>query len=155
MHLTLILGNMFAGKTTELLKHRRGKTLIINHEKDTRTGDSVRTHDGVVVPAVKCSEIKVDGAYDTVLIDEGQFFDSLEGVEKLAERVVVAGLSGDYLQRPFGQILSLIPKAAKVIFLQASCYKCGCEAPFTKRLSDEVDVYSVEAKYVPACTICY
>ena len=154
MHLTLILGNMFAGKTTELLKHRRGKTLIINHEKDTRTGDSVRTHDGVVVPAVKCSEIKVDGAYDTVLIDEGQFFDSLEGVEKLAERVVVAGLSGDYLQRPFGQILSLI-QSCESNLSTSSCYKCGCEAPFTKRLSDEVDVYSVEAKYVPACTICY
>ena len=114
-NLETIVGAMFAGKTTELLRHRRGKTLILNHEKDTRTGDSVRTHDGVVIPAVKCSEIKVDGAYDTVLIDEGQFFESLDGVETLAPTVVVAGLSGDYLRRPFGRLLDLIPKASKVI----------------------------------------
>lgn len=155
MVLTLILGCMHAGKTTELLKHRKGRTLIINHVKDTRTGDSVRTHDGVVVPAVKCSEIHVDGDYDTVLIDEGQFFESLDGVEELAPSVVVAGLSGDYLRRPFGRLLDLIPKASRVIFLRATCSGCGDDAAFTKRVSSEQSVYSVNSEYISVCEKCY
>lgn len=153
--LELILGPMYAGKTTELLKRRSGRTLIINHTLDTRTGDSVKTHDGDTAPATKCSHIMVSGSYDTVLIDEGQFFASLDGVESLAPTVVVAGLSGDFMRRPFGQILSLIPKASKVTFLSAVCYKCGGSAQFTKRLTQEIGVYSVDSSYVPTCNECY
>lgn len=155
MPLTLILGCMFAGKSTELLKHRGGKTLIINHEFDTRT-TGVKTHDGVEVEAHKCSVLPIlpdTSAFDTVLVDEAQFFASLDGVEKLAPNVVVAGLNGDYMQRPFGKILDLIPKAAKVIFLTAKC-KCGAPASFTKRLSGSTDLVSVNSEYIPVCWEC-
>ena len=153
--LELILGPMYAGKTTELLKRRSGKTLIINHSLDTRTGDSVKTHDGVESAALKCSVLPDAAGYDTVLIDEGQFFASLKGVESLAPNVVVAGLSGDFMRRPFGQILNLIPKASKVTFLNAECSGCGDCAQFTKRLSPGIGVYSVDASYVPTCNECY
>jgi thymidine kinase len=156
MPLTLILGAMFSGKTTELLKHRHGRTLIINHEFDTRTS-GVKTHDGIEVQAHKCSVLPVlpeESAYDTVLIDEAQFFASLDGVENLAPNVVVAGLSGDYMRRPFGKILDLIPKASKVIFLTARC-SCGERAPFTKRASADTSLVSVDAKYLPVCEECY
>ncbi len=152
MPLTVILGCMFSSKTTELLKHRQGKTLIINHSYDTRT-TGVKTHDGVEEEAVKCMEIPDCSGYDTVLVDEAQFFSSLDGVENLAENVVVAGLSGDYLQRPFGRILSLIPKASKVIFLTAVC-SCGKPASFTKRISGGKNVISVDAHYTPVCEKC-
>lgn len=152
--LELILGPMRSGKTTALLQRRRGRTLIINHVLDTRTGDSVRTHDGVVVAAVKCSRIDVPSGYDTVLIDEGQFFDSLDGVESVADNVVVAGLSGDYLRRPFGKLLDLIPKASKVTMLEAVCV-CGKKAQFTKRVSGEVDLCSVNSTYISVCCECY
>ena len=155
MPLTLILGPMWGGKSTELLKHRRGRTLIINHDFDTRT-DGVSTHDGLEVQAHKCSVLPVlpkESAYDTCLIDEAQFFASLDGVENLAPNVVVAGLSGDYMQRPFGKILDLIPKADKVIFLTAKC-KCGQPAPFTKRITESSDVISVDSQYLPVCREC-
>lgn len=155
MPLTLILGPMYSSKTTEMLKHRKGKTLILNHEFDTRTS-GVKTHDGIEAEAHKCSVLPVlpdTSAFDTCLVDEAQFFESLVGVEKLAPHVVVAGLSGDYMQRPFGQILSLIPKASKVIFLTAKC-SCGQPAPFTKRVSNSTDLISVEAEYVPVCEKC-
>ena len=48
--LELILGPMYSGKTTLLLKKQCGNTLIINHSFDTRT-DGVKTHDGVEVAA--------------------------------------------------------------------------------------------------------
>ena len=153
MPLTLILGPMFGGKTTELLRCRNGKTLIINHENDTRT-TGVKTHDGFELPAYKCTELPETCAFDTVLIDEAQFFDDLSNVESLAENVVVAGLSGDYLKRPFGKILTLIPKADKVIFLTANC-ACGKPAPFTKRISGCTDLVSVSSEYIPVCGKCY
>ena len=151
--LELILGPMFSGKTTALLTRRVGRTLIINHSFDTR-GEGVKTHDGVEAAAMKCSALPSVSGYDTVLIDEAQFFESLEGVEDLAPTVVVAGLSGDFRRKPFGKILELIPKADKVTFLTALC-DCGEPAPFTKRISGEECLVSVESVYKPKCGVCF
>lgn len=151
--LELILGPMYSGKTTTLLTRRAGRTLVINHEFDTRA-EGVKTHDGVEAAALKCRMIPTINNYDTVLIDEAQFFESLEGAEDLAPNVVVAGLSGDYMRRPFGRILDLIPKADKVTFLKATC-SCGNPASFTKRLSDNKHLINVHAHYVPVCEKCY
>lgn len=153
--LELILGPMYSGKTTALLQRTSGNTLVVNHSFDTRTGNSIRSHDGVEAPAVKCTHIRdLPRTYDTVLVDEAQFFEDLEGVEDLAPHVVVAGLSGDYLRRPFGKILDLIPKADKVTFLQAVC-ACGAPARFTQRVSAEDDLVSVSSRYLPACEKCW
>lgn len=151
--LELILGPMCSGKTTTLLTRARDRTLIVNHTFDTR-GEGVKTHDGVEAAAMKCTVLPSVSGYDTVLIDEAQFFESLEGVESLAPNVVVAGLSGDYRRKPFGKILELIPKADKVTFLTALC-DCGASAPFTKRVSSEKTLISVESRYKPKCGSCF
>lgn len=147
------MGPMFSGKTTTLLRRASGKTVVINHTLDTRC-EGVKTHDGVEAPALKCKVIPLSVDADTVLIDEAQFFESLEGVESLAPVVVVAGLSGDYRRQPFGNILSLIPKADKVTFLTATC-DCGSPAPFTKRISCEKKLVSVQSTYKPKCGNCF
>lgn len=151
--LEVILGPMWAGKTTTLLTRARGKTVIINHVLDTRCA-GVKTHDGVEAVALKCNVLPMKVDADTVLVDEAQFFESLEGIESLAPNVVVAGLSGDYRRQPFGQILGLIPKADKVTFLTAVC-DCGAPAPFTKRISDETNLISVQSIYKPKCGVCF
>lgn len=151
--LELILGPMYSGKTTALLSRQSGNTLIVNHEFDTRV-EGVGTHDGVKAPAIKCKVLPRLAGYDTYLIDEAQFFDSLDGVESLAPNVVVAGLSGDYMRRPFGKILNLIPKADKVTFLKAKC-KCGAPASFTKRIGISKHIVNVNAHYIPVCGTCH
>lgn len=148
----LILGPMCSGKSTALLRRARGRTLIVTHSLDTR-GEGVKTHDGVEAAALKCTVLPDATGYDTVLVDEAQFFASLDGVESLAPNVVVAGLSGDYMRKPFGKILELIPLADKVTFLTALC-ECGNPAPFTKRISGEDQVISVDSKYIPKCGVC-
>lgn len=150
--LELIIGPMYAGKSTTLLSRQQGRTLIITHDMDNR-GEGVRTHDGIEAAAMKCSALPKDLDYDTVLLDEAQFFDSLDGVEHLAPKVVVAGLNGDYLQRPFGKILDLIPKADKITFQTAQC-KCGNRASFTKRISTETHTICICAHYEPVCGAC-
>ena len=141
------MGPMFSGKTTTLLSRAKGKTVIINHVLDTRC-EGVKTHDGVEASALKCNVLPVSVDADTLLVDEAQFFESLEGIETLAPNVVVAGLSGDYRKQPFGRILGLVPKADKVTFLTAVC-DCGAPAPFTKRVSGEKNLISVQSIYKP------
>lgn len=50
--------------------------------------------------------------------------------------VIVAALDGTFERKPFGNILNLIPKAEKVLKLNAVCVYCTKEAAFTKRVVD-------------------
>jgi thymidine kinase len=156
MPLILIIGPMKSGKTTELLKYRKGKTLIISHVLDTRT-TGVKTHDGIEVHAHKCDVLPYElcSQYDTVLVDEIQFFSNLTGIESLAPNVVCAGLNGDFKRRPMGKVLSIVPKASDIIFLTARCDFCGKDAPFTKRMSYEERIISVDSEYKSVCEKCY
>ncbi len=172
-HLTVILGCMFAQKTTELLRHIRRfksigfKVLVINYAHDTRYGSNViASHDLDTVPArsvLHLGEITDEdiAAYDVIVIDEGQFFDDLrtkveswvDTHEKL--QVVVSGLDGDAGRRPFGQMLDLVPLAETVLRLSSYCAMCrdGTAAHFTKKVGGSSDTVEIGAadKYVPVC----
>lgn len=172
MSLELIIGSMYSGKSTELmrrvecLKSIGTRCLVINHQNDTRVdGGFVQTHTGKRIPARKTDDLlMVDfRAYDSIAIDEGQFFSNLRTavmimVEKHGKHVIVAGLSGDYLRQPFGEILDLIPVADDIQYKRALCAQC-CHptrlASFTKRVSDEKDTVSVESSYLALCRVCY
>jgi thymidine kinase len=97
---------------------------------------------------------------DVVAIDEGQFFtDLVPAVRQLLSQgktVWVAGLNGDFQQRPLGHILDLIPLADNVVHLRALCLVCkdGTKASFSKRLDRDnqnaVDIGDCN-KYVAVC----
>ncbi len=154
--LELIIGNMFSGKTTELIrrinreKSIKKKILLINHSSDTRySTDSIVSHDFIKVECLSTAnlldiETKTLKMYDSVFIDEGQFFpDLFDFVEHLVDgmkkHVVVSGLDGDCNRNPFGDILRLIPISDSVDKLTAYCSMCkdGTCAPFTKKLTDD------------------
>lgn len=175
MSLKLIIGCMFSGKSTELIRRIRrfqsiGKRVcVINHEADARTDDKVQTHYGDNVKAMKMDHLldfvnSMEDVYDVICIDEGQFFDDLYAsvmylVDVCGIPVIVAGLNGDYRREPFGDMLKLFVKADDVMFCKAYCGMCkdGTLAAFTKRLTDShvlVDVGSSD-KYVAVCRKCY
>lgn len=172
MALELIIGSMYSGKSTELmrriarLKSIGMRCLVINHANDTRVdGDYVQSHDGKKVAAVKTNDLLLTNIrpYDAIAIDEAQFFNNLKTavitmVETHNKHVIVAGLSGDYQRNAFGEILELVPLADSVEFKRALCAKCchpGRPASFTKRISDEKDLVSVGGTYMAVCRICY
>ena len=79
--------------------------------------------------------------YDTIIVDEGQFFPDLVNtisrwVNNYSVNIIVGGLDGDFQRKPIGQILDLIPMADKCIKLNSLCNICkdGTEAPFSFRL---------------------
>ena len=168
MSLEIILGSMYSGKSTTLIKKTEGfqkigkKCLLVNHVLDSRvSGNYVKTHDDTTLEAVKTDDLATLDVedFDVILIDEGQFFTNLKTeVEKMLEQnltVIVAGLNGDFNMNKFGEMIDLVPIADNIIYLQANCYNCDDKASFTKRLSSEEQVVSVNSSYAPACRKCH
>jgi thymidine kinase len=179
-HLELILSCMFAGKSSTLINKLNifslmgVRCLYVNHTLDTR-GVVFSTHNPTLsnignISATKAdslSEIDFD-TYDVIGIDEAGFFPDLthvvlDLVEKQQKRVIVAGLTGDYLRRPLGQTLDLVPYADAVTKLSAVCKRCAekrmmREASFSHRITtttSEVSQIEVGTHYVPLCRSCY
>jgi thymidine kinase len=179
MSLTLILGCMFGGKTTELLRlvEREEsigrKVLVVNHSVDSdRSGKSLlKTHSGksrhieyeiteftsdIVTDILKKSP-------DSVAINEGQFFKNLgEFVLSLLENnidVIVCGLDSDFKRRPFREMTDLIPHANDMMKLYALCGVCknGTRALYSKRVKGGENLIEVGGSdsYIPVCRKCY
>jgi thymidine kinase len=150
--LEIIMGNMFSGKTSELIRrlkrHRAigDQVLVINSKKDTRNESEVlQTHDGVTFRCIKTDSL--DEVLDTipfldakvVAVDEAQFFEGLRHFVECAlaknKHVLLAGLDGDFRQQTFGEILTVVPLADDVTKLKALCMDCmdGTPGPFTRR----------------------
>ena len=173
--LKLILGPMFSGKTSQLIriyKHNMVAeipTLVINHADDVRYSEkNLSTHDGINIPCIKLDKLNDIHTYlpalerYTILINEGQFFDDLYYVvSNLLKRdnltIVICGLDGDFKMARFGQILSLIPLSNEVEKLYAICKYCKNRASFTHRITEETTqkVIGDIDKYVPVCRKCY
>ncbi|KAL2474514.1 Thymidine kinase [Abeliophyllum distichum] len=170
----VIVGPMFAGKTTALLRRVKSEVnlgrnvAIIKSIKDTRyAADSVVTHDGTkfscwALPDLSSFKQKFGAnAYDkldVIGIDEAQFFDDLyefccEASDLDGKILVVAGLDGDYLRRSFGSVLDVIPLAETVTKLTARCELCGKRAFFTLRKTDETQTELIGGAdvYMPVC----
>ena len=147
----LIIGCMFSGKTTELMRRVRRyaaigkKAFIINSYKDTRAPKaSVKSHDNEQMEAWKayhltkdydvghCTVIrKIFIPYDisVIAIDEAHFFEDLVPFvqEQIKQHriIIVAGLDGDFKQQEFGNILKLIPLCDNITKLHACCATCS------------------------------
>jgi len=175
MALELIIGSMYSGKTTELLRRVRRfesidkRVMVFNHTLDDRYGEGVHTHYGDGTKAIKLHKLaSFDKCFehftrkiDVVAIDEGQFFpDLVESVLRMVNthhiHVLVAGLNGDYRQQPFGDIAQLLPHADDIVFCKAYCNHCknGTLASFTKRLSGGDEQVEVASTYAAVCRSC-
>ena len=177
MSLELIVGPMFAGKSSAILSRvRRASTLgwkcyIVTNIIDTRydaSGVSIMTHDKEGISAVGAKELTPltqdkDYKYSKlVIIEEAQFFPDLfdfviHAVEKDKKDVVVVGLDGDSDRKPFGKILDLIPYCDKITKLTSLCKICrdGTPAIFSACVKGDKHGQQVcvggEDMYEPMC----
>ena len=173
--LHLIIGPMFAGKTSHLVENYKKCELcnipcvVINHADDNRYDESkLCTHDKISIHCIKSTNLnniyKNIEHKSVVLINEGQFFSDLydtviKMVEEMDMTVYVYGLDGDFQRKPFGQILDLIPICDSVQKLQAFCAKCkdGTLALFSHRIvndNSQILIGSTD-QYVPLCRKCF
>lgn len=175
-NIQLILGCMFSGKTSELIrriqryKSIQKKVLFVNFIEDTRYNknkssiNNIYTHDKVGCEGIylyKLSSLieKVNN-YDVFVINEGQFFEdvytiSIELCEKYGKDVLICGLDGDFQRQTFKyNLLDLIPYADTVEILTAYCSICKDETParFSKRITNETEQKVIgSTNYIPVC----
>jgi len=162
----LIIGPMFAGKTTELLRRARAlaaigqRVVFVAHASDALRYQSpelssaidaaVRTHardeqrGANVHYASRLADVDHLVAHaDVVAVDEVQFFSDLESFVLRHESrrgltILLSGLDGDAERRAFGQTLSIIPLCDDVVKLRAfdSVKRDGSRASFSMRLTE-------------------
>lgn len=178
--ISLILGCMWSGKTTELLRQidryifAGKRVLLIKPSFDERYSksdivthpDSQSNQTSLVARTVKTlSEIDIlelKFAYDIIGVDEGNFFgDELsECCDKWAnigKIVIIAALNSNFKRENFGYIIDLIPKAEHIVKLSAICFRCKKKAHFTHRKNDnnEEKVLGGKDIYEALCRKCF
>jgi len=170
--LHMILGPMFAGKTSEMLRRvQRQKIamkrcLVIKYAKDTRySATHVSTHDKLMMvanPTTMLADLDhLTKDVDVIGIDEGQFypdlFDQVEKYVKEGKHVIMAALDGTFERRPFDAVNRLVPLSDFLVKLNAVCVVCFQDAPFTQRLTrdSEVEMIGGAELYRPVCRQCY
>jgi thymidine kinase len=173
-YLELIIGPMYAGKSTELIKKinvyqfLEKKMVAINHKINNRYGtEGISTHNNTIYDNClifeKLKDFEKDPIFqetEIIIIEELQFFeDAFETISKWCDidkkKVIAAGLDGDFERKPFGDVLRLIPYANNVKKINALCTICkdGTQACFSKRITKSKDKTLVGSKdvYVAVC----
>ena len=176
MSLRIVVGPMFAGKTSEIqsVVRRYGclgkKVLVLTADIDTRyQRNAVVNHDQNAIPAVavdiRCLELVLTwecfAKATAIVVDEAQFFiDCLipfvrSAVDVHGKHVVVVGLDSDAERKPFGDVLALCTLADSIEKKTALCRHCGDGTPaiFTKAKSYRKDQVAVGGAdmYEPVC----
>ncbi|VDD90767.1 unnamed protein product [Enterobius vermicularis] len=160
----LILGPMFAGKTTELW--RRGtrhalagrKCLVVNYDDDRqKCAEKPFTYNSHLLETT--SATRLEDVYhqfaecEVALIDDAQFvcffalhfvslsfLDVVDITDRLANSgkiVIVSALDGDYHRKPFtNSILDLCPLSEAITKLCAVCCYCDSDAAFSRKLTN-------------------
>jgi thymidine kinase len=152
-YLHLILGPMFAGKSTKLfniiedLKEKNEIFLVVKHIIDKRydsNNNNIVTHNKKSIDCIGLDRLLniinndkyINSKY--ILIDEGQFFPDIVkfieiAVEKDFKHIYITGLNSDSNRKPFYNISKLISVADKVDILQSKCNYCNNKGIFTFR----------------------
>ena len=179
-HIEVICGEMFAGKSEELIRRlrrvkiARQKVQAFKPALDKRRSEStINTYDGQSFPATSVANSEelislINEDTQVVAVDEAQFFDEgiVKVVRKLAvdgKRVIIAGLDKDFRGEPFGPMGLLLVEAEHVDKLHAICEACGEEASVPQRLingkpakyDDPIIMIGEKETYVAVCRHCH
>jgi thymidine kinase len=180
MSLDIIIGPMFAGKSSRILDLASqyqaigSRVLIIKHASDRRyaySEDKIVTHGDRRANCAEAFDLhhpdliaRIED-HDIIIVDEAQFFTYLVAfcehvVDTKNKKLYLIGLDGDSNRRKFGEILDCIPLADRVERLTALCRRCANGTPglFSRRRSghyhQQVIVGGAEM-YETLCRECY
>ena len=172
--LETIVGAMFAGKTSELLKrilwakHQNKKILVIKPIIDNRYSDKLLiTHNNLSHECYSMQNWKdtknqfnlTKENFDVVFLDEVQFMkpsETIENVEQMLNEqidVVCAGLDQDSRGKPWETSSFLLGLSDKITKIYGFCNVCGLEATKTFRKTQGGERTQVGAAdiYEPRC----
>ena len=173
-NLETIVGAMFAGKTSELLKrilwakHQDKKIIVIKPSIDNRySNEKIITHNDLSHDCYAMNNwattlkkfIFEKSEVDMVFLDEIQFMDTkdtLSNVEIILNKgidVVCAGLDQDSRGKPWETSSMLLGLSDKIVKIYGFCNVCGLEATktFRKKSGGERTQVGAANIYEPRC----
>ena len=171
MSLELIIGPMFSGKSTELIRKIRLAKIIdkkvivikpiidIRYKNNKIVSHSFESEECESIQLLAEMDQKINN-YDLIVVDEGQFFSDLKEyvlkwVDINKKDVIVGGLDGGHKRNKIGDILELIPYSDSCVKIKSLCKKCndGTHAIFTHRMNDNQDQVEIGGAetYIPLC----
>ena len=173
-NLETIVGAMFAGKTSELLKrilwakHQNKKIIVIKPSLDDRySNEKIITHNDLSHECYAMNDWSTTlkkftfkkSEVDMVFLDEIQFMDTkhtLDNVEIILSNgidVVCAGLDQDSRGKPWETSSMLLGLSDKIVKIYGFCNVCGLEATKTYRKTEGGERTQVGAAniYEPRC----
>ena len=172
--LETIVGAMFAGKTSELLKrilwakHQNKKIIVIKPALDNRYSETkIITHNNLSHECFAMQNwkqvnetfnFKTD-QYNVVFLDEIQFMetsDTIQNIEFILENgidVVCAGLDQDSRGKPWETSSMVLGLSDKILKIYGFCNVCGMEATKTYRKTEGGERTQVGSAniYEPRC----
>jgi thymidine kinase len=178
METELILGPMFAGKTTELINRLKkylvkGQTVLLyTHSADIRyTRESLASsHDGSKMRAIRISSLaevqQIPDDVSVIGIDEGQFFPGLgefcQSQNKMGRTVIVAALNHEATpgRDVWANVVPLMGFAF-ITMVTNFCIICNAPGLCSRRINKDAPVTagSIDIgendKYIPTCSKCY
>ena len=172
--LETIVGAMFAGKTSELLKrilwakHQNKKIIVVKPIIDNRySQEKIITHNDLSHDCFSMkawSEVNEKFIFkkdkvDTVFLDEIQFMNTKETLENIdiilnnGIDVVCAGLDQDSRGKPWETSAMILGLSDKILKIYGFCNVCGMEATKTYRKEEGGGRTQVGAAniYEPRC----
>ena len=176
----VISGNMYAGKTEELLRrvkrilYAKKRVIVFKPTIDNRYSESeVVSHNNERIKSINITKAQDILKYTSPLpyaiaVDEVQFLnhDLIDVCEYLADqgvRVILAGLDRDFRGEPFGIMPELLARAEYVTKLYAICQVCGAPATRTQRIidgkpakyTDPIVLVGAKEQYEARCRHCH
>jgi len=173
-NLETIVGAMFAGKTSELLKrilwakHQNKKIIVIKPSIDNRySNEKIITHNDLSHECYAMTNWKKTlekfsfqkSNVDMVFLDEIQFMDTVDTLSNVdiilnnGIDVVCAGLDQDSRGKPWETSSMLLGLSDKIVKIYGFCNVCGLEATKTFRKTEGGQRTQVGAAniYEPRC----
>lgn len=164
----LLVGTMFAGKSTELIRvyklhSYRPRACFVPALEGSRQENCIdaRGEKLYACTVPKSDELTVELPSDgDIFIDEAQFF-SEAFVDRIAEHQAlhpscdfyIAALSLDSEARPWPTTAKLACVADEVIRFHSQCAKCGCDAIYSACVIERSPFR--ESTFEPRCRSCY
>lgn len=162
MSLTLILGPMASGKTTELINifssMRPGENFALFQSIKNVRDENIKSRNGEEIQAQKIHSLKEieREKYSIIGIDEIHMFSEdeashIHGLLRSGAKIIASGLDMDYRGKIFLIVKNLIAlNPVKTIYKQANCEKCNNpNATHTQILKNFIPVTSGLPPCVP------
>lgn len=154
-YLEIILGNMYAGKTSKLLEIYKQCVFcnipvsIINHSSDTRYHESmISTHDKIMAPCIQIMKLNDIWNYSDL---ESNYDKQAENHMKLRSSKVILINEGQFFEDLYDVVIDMLDNNKKV-------YICGLDGDFKKgkfgQILDLIPHCDSVTKLTSLCSIC-